>query len=246
MTTNQKESDKGFASPIINGSLARRPLMTPDQVRILWRVIIHFNLLAVYIKQQEEADLENRRNMRIKKILNISKAASLVSLGMFDPFFGAVGFLGLRLLERGQETQTIREFFSQRWENMDPSTRDKIQIAAILTTGISIVLITSMLIPKNETRGGIPSLVPPGFTRLVGKTIDLDVLVSEKFCPLIAEYVKTVGFSTDFRIPKDYANTKLLLETILYLNRKILGNEGISFINEKMLYFLSLLCTRDL
>lgn len=35
MTTNQNEIDEKFASPIINGSLARRPLMTPEEVKIL-------------------------------------------------------------------------------------------------------------------------------------------------------------------------------------------------------------------
>ncbi len=91
--------------------------------------------------------------------------------------------------------------------------------------------------PKSELKGGIGTLASKP-VRLAAYGVE--ALVSEKFCPTIFDYATTHGWTS---IPNlSYVNKKLLLDTILLINRKIMAGEPINLINETILFYMFTMC----
>ena len=125
----------------------------------------------------------------------------------------------MRLLEtHGGTTESLSGYIVHYWAGMNPNVKVGIKIATSIGGAVGVILITSLFVEKSDLRGGISPLGKP--VRLIGHGIK--VTVSEHMCSFIHDYVTERAFSQTFRIPGLYVNMKLLLETILLINKKLL------------------------
>ena len=190
-----------------------------------------FLILLVRVQQQKEV------KEKVEGLLNITATASFLTLGIVNPFLGAVSFIGMRLLETHGTKQNLSSYIARAWSSLDPQLKVRIKIITSITGAVSIILIASLLVPKSELKGGIGTLASKP-VRLAAYGVE--ALVSEKFCPTIFDYATTRGWTS---IPNlSYVNKKLLLDTILLINRKIMAGELINLINETILFYMFTMC----
>ena len=138
--------------------------------RTLYR-IPKYRLLLLVVRMQEQKRLQKA----VDELLNVTTTASFVTLGIVNPFLGAVSFLGMRLLEKNGTKQTLNNYIAQTWSSWDPNLRVRLKIVTTITGAVAIIMVASLFVPKSDLKGGIQSFAKP--VRLVGKGVD--VLVSE-------------------------------------------------------------------
>ena len=187
-----------------------------------------YRLLILVVRIQEQKRLQKA----VDELLNVTTTASFVTLGIVNPLLGAISFLGMRLLENNGTKQNVSNYIAQTWSSWDPNLRVRLKIVTTITGAVGIIMIASLFVPKSELKGG--------FSGFAAKPVRLaaygvEALVSEKFCPFIFSYATANGWT---RVPNlSYVNKKLLLDTILLINKKIMAGEPINLINETSVLF---------
>jgi hypothetical protein len=181
---------------------------------------------------------ENEIKRTVKNIYDISSSISLIGLGIFgSPITGLLGVGFMNLIEKTDVVETLTDKVLKVWQNLDSRTKEKLVITSIIAGSSSIILLASALVPSTvDKRGGVELLRPA--VRIVGEGIE--VLVDQEFCQRIFAYFLANPLNANFDAPS--ITTSLLIETVKLINKKIINNENIGYINPASLYALMELC----
>lgn len=186
------------------------------------------------IKQKFQAHEQKNSDIR-----NILYGSSLIGLGLINPILGTISYLALRFLEQQPQVQeTFTQRISRGWTNLEPLTKRRIIVLGSIGASVGVVLLGSLFIRSSPLKGGTDQIFPKP-TRIIGPGFSIEV--DKSFCENVYRYYIQNGFKKDFTIPTS-VDVELLIQSIIYLNRKFVNNEQVGFILDQIVYSLISLC----